>query len=456
MTTLTIDIPGFRGTTVEPGDPDYDEARAVYNGSIDRRPRLVARCVDVADVIAAVGTARDHGLTIAVRGGGHNAAGLGVWDDALVVDLSPMRAVHVDPQERTVRVEGGATWGDVDHATHPFGLAVPSGFVSSTGVGGLTLGGGVGYLTRQFGLTIDSLLAVDVVLADGTLVTADADRHPDLFWAVRGGGGNFGVVTSFVYRGHPVGDVIGGPMLFDFDRAAEVMRAWDRFLADAPEDLDGWFGFISVPPVDAFPAELHGRTMAAIVWCINGSAERADELLAPMRALGPAVDGVGPLPFPVLQSVFDGLFPKGLQWYWRADFVDELTDEAIAVHLEHARRLPTPQSTMHLYPVDGAAHRVGPHETAFSHRQARYAQVIVGVDPDPAKLDAIRSWTRAYHDALHPFSAGGGYVNMLQDDEGADRVRASYRDNFPRLVEVKRRYDPANLFRVNANIPPDA
>jgi FAD/FMN-containing dehydrogenase len=454
MTTLLESIPGFRGTTIGPDDPDYDEARAVYNGSIDRRPRLVARCVDVADVIAAVGAARERGLTLAVRGGGHNAAGLGVWDDALVVDLSAMRAVHVDPQERTVRVEGGATWGDVDHATHPFGLAVPSGFVSTTGVGGLTLGGGIGYLSRQFGLTVDSLLAVDVVLADGTLVTADAQRHPDLFWAVRGGGGNFGVVTSFVFRGHPVHDVVGGPMLFDLDRAAVVMRAWDSFLADAPESLDGWFGFISVPPVDAFPAELHGRTVCAIVWCFTGPADEADALLAPMRALEPTVDGVGPLPFPVLQSVFDALFPKGLQWYWRADFVDELTDEAIAVHLEHARRLPTPQSTMHLYPIDGAAGRVGRNETAFSHRQARYAQVIVGVDPDPANLDAIRSWARQYHDALHPFSAGGGYVNMLMDDEGADRVEASYRDNFPRLVEVKRRYDPANLFRVNANIPP--
>ena len=453
--TTRIDVPGFRGLLIEPGDPGFDEARAVYNGAIDRSPRLVARCVDVADVMAAVTTARERGLTLAVRGGGHNAGGLGVWDDALVVDLSEMRAVHVDPAERVVRVEGGATWGDVDHATHPFGLAVPSGFISTTGVGGLTLGGGIGYLSRQFGLTIDSLLAADVVLADGTMVTADAERHPDLFWALRGGGGNFGVVTSFTFRAHPVRDVVGGPMFFDVDRAAEVMRAWDRFLDDAPDSLDGWFGFVAVPPAPDFPTELHGRTVAAIIWCYNGPAEDAEVLLAPMRALGPVLDGVGPVPWPALQSIFDPLFPAGLQWYWKADFVNELTDEAIAIHVEHGSRLPTPQSTMHLYPVSGAAQRVDGTETAYAHRQAKYAQVIVGVDPDPARLDEMTAWARNYHDALHPHSAGGGYVNMMMDDEGPDRVRASYGDNFARLADVKRRYDPENAFHVNQNISPD-
>jgi FAD/FMN-containing dehydrogenase len=444
----------FRGELIEPGDAGYDDARAVYNGMIDRHPRLIARCVDTADVIAAVNLARESGTLLAVRGGGHNAGGLGVWDDALVVDLSAMRSVHVDPAAGTVRVEGGATWGDVDHATHPFGLAVPSGFISTTGVGGLTLGGGLGYLTRQYGFTVDSLLSADLVLADGSFVTASNDEHPDLFWAIRGGGGNFGAVTSFQFRGRPVRDVVGGPTLFPLDRGAEILRFWDRFIAEAPEDINGWFGFLTVPPVDPFPPELQLQKMCGIVWCANCDPDRAQELLAPVRDLQPALDGVMELPFPALQSVFDALYPKGQQWYWRADFVEELTDEAIAIHLEHAAQLPTPQSTMHLYPIDGAAHRVRNGDTAFSYRDARYGQVIVGVDPDPANNERMSAWTRDYHDALHPHSAGGAYVNMMMHDEGPDRVRASYRDNYDRLVEVKRRYDPANLFRVNQNIAP--
>jgi FAD/FMN-containing dehydrogenase len=444
----------FRGELIEPGDAGYDDARAVYNGMIDRHPRLIARCVDTADVIAAVNLARESGTLLAVRGGGHNAGGLGVWDDALVVDLSAMRSVHVDPAGGIVRVEGGATWGDVDHATHPFGLAVPSGFISTTGVGGLTLGGGLGYLTRQYGFTVDSLLSADVVLADGTFVTASNDEHPDLFWAICGGGGNFGAVTSFQFRGRPVRNVVGGPTLFPLDRGAEILRFWDRFIAEAPEDINGWFGFLTVPPVDPFPPELQLQKMCGIVWCANCEPDRAQELLAPVRDLQPALDGVMELPFPALQSVFDALYPKGQQWYWRADFVDELTDEAIEIHLEHAAQLPTPQSTMHLYPIDGAAHRVRNSDTAFSYRDARYGQVIVGVDPDPANNDRMSAWTRDYHDALHPHSAGGAYVNMMMHDEGPDRVRASYRDNYDRLVEVKRRYDPANLFRVNQNIAP--
>jgi FAD/FMN-containing dehydrogenase len=444
----------FRGELIEPGDAGYDEARAVYNGMIDRHPRLIAQCVDAADVIAAVNLARESGTLLAVRGGGHNAGGLGVWDDALVVDLSTMRSVHVDPAAGTVRVEGGATWGDVDHATHPFGLAVPSGFISTTGVAGLTLGGGIGYLTRQHGYTIDSLLSADVVLADGSFVTASEDEHPDLFWALRGGGGNFGAVTSFEFRGRPVRNVVAGPTLFPLDRAAEVLRFWDEFIAQAPEDINGWFGFLTVPPVDPFPPELQLQKMAGIVWCANCEPARAQELLAPVRAMKPALDGIMEMPFPALQSAFDALYPKGEQWYWRADFVDELTDEAIAIHLEHAKDLPTPQSTMHLYPIDGAAHRVGNGDTAFAYRGARYGQVIVGVDPDPANNERMTAWARAYHDALHPHSAGGAYVNMMMHDEGPDRVRASYRGNYDRLVEIKRRYDPANLFRVNQNIAP--
>ena len=301
MATITADaalVPdefraAFRGELVEPGNLGYDEARAVYNAMIDRRPRLIARCADAADVIAAVGLARETGTPLAVRGGGHNAGGLGVWDGALVVDLGAMRGVRVDPVAGIVRAEGGATWGDVDHATHAFGLAVPSGIISTTGVGGLTLGGGLGHLTRGFGLTIDNLLSADVVLADGSLVTASADEHPDLFWALRGGGGNFGVVTSFEFRGRPVRNVVGGPTLFGLDRAAEVMRWWDGFIAQAPEELNGWFAFLTVPPADPFPPELHLQKMCGIVWCYSGPAEQADEVFAPVREMVPALDGIG-------------------------------------------------------------------------------------------------------------------------------------------------------------------
>jgi FAD/FMN-containing dehydrogenase len=453
--TARVDVPDFRGVLIEPGDADYDSARAVYNGNIDRRPRVIAQCMDVADVIAAVRSARERGLTIAVRGGGHHAAGLGVWDDALVIDLSRMRAVHVSPDDRVITVEGGATWGDVDHACHPFGLSVPSGFISSTGVGGLTLGGGVGYLTRQFGFTVDSLIAADVVLADGSFVTADAEHHADLFWALRGGGGNFGVVTAFTFRGRPVRDVIGGPMFFDFAASSTVMQAWNEFIGSAPEQLDGWFGFLTVPDVDAFPDELRNQKVCAIVWCYNGSQDEADALLAPMRALDPVLDGVGPLPFPAMQSMFDAIFPAGLQWYWRADFVDDLTEDAVAVHLDYAARMPTAFSTMHLYPIDGAAHRIGVQDTAFPHRGSRYAQVIVGVDPDPANVDMMRDWVRAYHDALRPYAAKGGYANMLNADEIGERIEETYQGNLDRLVQVKQTYDPDNTFHINANIAPD-
>jgi len=447
----------LRGELVGPGDDAYDTARRVHNGMIDRYPRLIARCRDVADVIAAIDFGRDHGLPIAIRSGGHSAPGYGTGDDGLVIDLSPMKGLHVDPAARTVRVETGCTWGDVDHATHAFGLATPSGFVSTTGVGGLTLGGGIGHLSRRFGLTIDSLLSADLVLADGSVVTVSADERPDLFWAIRGGGGNFGVATSFLYRLHPVDVVYAGPMLWPIDRATDVMRWYRDFIPQAPEDLSGFFAFLNVPPGPPFPEELWTRTVCGIVWCDTGPLAAAEERFAPIRsALGaPVVDLVGPLPFPALQSLFDPLLPAGIQSYWRADFAAALTDEAIDRHVEHGSRLPTLLSTMHLYPMDGAVRRVGRNDTAFSYRDTAWLETIVGFDMDPANADAIRDWTVAYWDALHPLSEAGAYVNFMMD-EGADRVRATYRDNFDRLVEVKDRYDPTNLFRVNQNIRPTA
>jgi FAD/FMN-containing dehydrogenase len=444
----------LRGELIRPSDPGYESARRVYNGMIDRRPALVARCIDAADVIAAVRFAGEHGLDLAIRGGGHNGAGLGTCDGGLVVDLSPMRGVIVDPPSATAWVAGGCVLGDVDHATHPFGLALPSGFISTTGVGGLTLGGGIGHLSRRFGLTIDSLLGADVVLADGTLVHADEEHHPDLFWALRGGGGNFGVVTSFQFRLHPVSTVVAGPMLWEMDRASEIMAAYRDLMWDAPRELNGFFAFLAVPPAPPFPEHLWLRPMCGVVWCGADGAAATEQVLNRARALAPVLDGVQSMPLPMLQSAFDAFYPPGLQWYWRADFVSQLDDEAIHRHVEQAADLPTPLSTMHLYPIDGAVHQVGPEDTAFRFREARFAEVIVGVDPDPAGVEAIRSWAVRYWEALHPFSVGGGaYVNFLMD-EGEDRIRATYGANYPRLAEIKRRYDPANLFHLNQNIRP--
>ncbi len=445
----------FRGELFRPGDGGYDEARRLYNGMIDKRPALIARCADASDVVAAVNFGRDQGLTIAVRGGGHSGAGLGSVDGGLMIDLSAMRAVDVDPARREVRVQGGCVWNDVDKATSPHGLAVPTGFISSTGVGGLTLGGGLGYLTRRYGLTIDNLLAVDIVLADGRFITTSATEHADLFWAVRGGGGNFGVVTSFLFRGQPAGPTVyGGPIFWPLEHTTTVMRFWRDLMLTGPEEINGWFGFHTVPPVDMFPAEHHLKKMAVVTWCYTGDLEQAEELFRPIRDVAPAaIDFAGPIPLPTLQSLFDGLYPPGLQWYWNADFVTELTDEAIELHLQYARQLPSVHSTMHLYPINGAAHRVGRNDTAWSYREANFAQVIVGVDPDPANNARTIAWSKEYWRTLHPHSAGGAYVNMMMD-EGTDRVRASYRDNYPRLAQIKAQYDPDNLFHVNQNIKP--
>ncbi len=451
---MTPESMHLRGELIQPADANYESARKVYNGMIDKRPALIARCVDVADVIACVNFARENGMLTAIRGGSHNGGGLGTCDGGLVIDLSRMKGVRVDPAAKTVRAEGGCTWGDVDHVTHAFGMATPSGILSTTGVGGLTLGGGIGHLSRKCGLSIDNLLAVDIVLADGRFVTASADANQDLFWAVRGGGGNFGVVTSFLFRLHPVKMVYAGPTFWPLEQAAEVMRAYRRFIVDAPEDVNGFFAFLVVPPVPIFPEPLHGKKMCGIVWCCTGPADKAEEALKPMLKVGkPAFHGVGSMPHPALQSFFDPLFPAGLQWYWRADFVKELSDAAIAVHVKHGSAVPTAHSTMHLYPINGAVHRVGKNDTAFNYRDVVWAEVIVGVDPDPANAAKITAWTKEYWEALHPYSAGGAYVNFMMD-EGQDRIKATYGDNYERLVAIKKKYDPANFFRVNQNIRP--
>jgi hypothetical protein len=446
---------GLRGELLQPGSQGYDTARKVYNGMIDRRPALIARCRDAADVIASVRFAGEVGMLTAVRGGGHNAGGLGICDDGLVIDLSAMNGVRVDPRAKTIRVEGGCAWGDVDHAAHAFGLATPSGTISTTGVAGLTLGGGIGHLTRKCGLTIDNLMAADMVLADGRFVTASPEENPDLFWAIRGGGGNFGIVTSFLFRGHPVHTVFAGPTLWELDRAPEVLQRYGEFIHDAPEEINGFFAFLTVPPGPPFPEPLHNRKMCGVVWCYAGTPDRFEEVFRPVRRFpAPAFELVGPMPYPALQSMFDGLYPPGHQWYWKADFVRELGDEAIRLHVEHGSKLPTPQSTMHLYPINGAAHRVGGDATAWSYRDATWAEVIVGVDPDPANNDRLVRWANACWNALHPHSAGGAYVNFMMHDEGQERVKATYRNHYDRLAQVKALYDPENFFRVNQNILP--
>ena len=444
----------LRGALIQPGDAGYDEARKVYNAMIDKKPRMIAKCADVADVIACVNFARENKLLLAVRGGGHNAGGLGIADDAFVIDLAPIKYTLVDPKAGTVTVGGGCTWADVDYATHAFGMAVPTGIISTTGVGGLTLGGGIGHLTRKCGLTIDNLLSADVVLASGKSVKASASENPDLFWALRGGGGNFGVVTAFTFKLNKVDIVYAGPMLYELSDAAEVMKWYRKFIVNAPDELNGWFAFLTVPPGPPFPENLHLKKMCGIIWCCTEPQAKAQEMFKPIRAFKkPALDFVGPMPQPVLNSMFDAIYPPGLQWYWRADFVNELSDDAIAQHVRFAQTMPTMHSTMHMYPINGAAARVGKTETAWNYRSANWSQVMVGVDPDPANKEKISKWAKDYFNALHPFSAGGAYVNFMMD-EGEERVKATYGDNYQRLAEIKAKYDPTNLFRVNQNIKP--
>jgi FAD/FMN-containing dehydrogenase len=444
----------FEGELIGPGDASYAEARALFNAMIDKRPAVIARCASPAEVAGVTAFARAHDLPLAVRGGGHNGGGLGSVDDGVVADLSLLRAVAVDAGARTVRVGGGATWADVDAATHEHGLAVPCGIISTTGVGGLTLGGGIGHLTRGYGLTIDNLLAAQIVLADGELVTASADENAELFWAVRGGGGNFGVVTEFTFRAHPVSDVVGGPTFWPLEQTDELLAAYREYLPTLPRNATGFFCFHTVPPGPPFPEEIHLRKVCGIVWCIVGSDEEAAEAMAPMLAVAPPLmQGAGRVPLPGLNSAFDGLYGPGDQWYWRADFVNEIPDEAITRNAQWNEKMPSWKSGSHIYPIDGAAHDVGPDETPWAYRDTRWSQVIIGVDPDPASAPALRDWTVGYWEELHPYSAGGAYVNFMMD-EGQERVKATYGDNYDRLARAKATYDPENVFRVNQNIQP--
>jgi hypothetical protein len=445
---------GFGGEVIGSDDAGYDVARALFNAMIDKRPAVIARCTSPADVASVVGFARAHGLPLAVRGGGHNGGGLGSVDEGVVADLSPMRAVSVDPGTRRVRVAGGCTWADVDAATHEHGLAVPCGVISTTGVAGLTLGGGLGHLTRGHGLTIDNLVAAEVVLANGERVTASADENPDLFWALRGGGGNFGVVTEFVFEAHPVRDVVGGPTFWPIEQTSEMLAAYREYQPTLPRNASGFFCFHTVPPGPPFPEEIHMRKVCGIVWCVVGSDEEAEQAMAPMLAVAPPLmHGVGRMPLPALNSAFDGLYGPGDQWYWRADFVNEIPDEAIALNEEWNTKMPSWKSGSHIYPIDGAAHDIASADTPWAYRDAQWAQVIIGVDGDPASAPALRDWAVGYWEDLHPYSAGGAYVNFMMD-EGQARIKDTYRGNYERLARVKNAYDADNVFRINQNIEP--
>jgi FAD/FMN-containing dehydrogenase len=443
-----------RGEIVTPDDKGYDEARKVYNAMIDRRPAVIVRARGTEDVVAAVNFARESDLPVAVRGGGHSVPGFGTGDDAVVIDLLEMRAVEVDPERRTARAQGGTTWGGFNEATHEHGLATTGGIISTTGIGGLTLGGGIGYLSRGLGLSCDNLVGAEVVTADGRVLKASERENEDLFWALRGGGGNFGVVTSFEYGLHPVKEIYGGPMLFELSDAETVLRFYRDFIEDAPEELGGFPAWQIAPPLPFIPEDRHGEPFLIFVACWAGPVDEGEAALAPLREVAPVVaEHVGPMPYPALNSAFDALVPAGLQHYWKANFVKELTDDAIAAHLEHGPKVPVVNSTVHIYPINGACHRVAPDATAFAYRDATFATVIAGMWPDPADNDANIGWVRDFYEATAPLSEEGGYINFMAADD-QPRIEANYRQNYGRLVEVKRTYDPGNVFRLNQNIKP--
>jgi FAD/FMN-containing dehydrogenase len=456
MAGMTIETLRERvgGQVITPEDDEYEEARKVYNAMIDRRPRVIVRAAGVQDVAATVNFARENQLPLAVRGGGHSVPGFGTVDDGVVVDLSLMREVTVNPDDRTARAKGGATWGDLNDATHEHGLAAPGGLVSTTGIGGLTLGGGIGYLARGFGLSCDNVVSAQVVTADGRTVVASEHENDDLFWAIRGGSGNFGVVTEFQYRLHPVKDVYAGPMFFELSAATDLLRWYREFIIDAPEELGMFPAYQIAPPLPFIPEDRHGDTLMAVVACWAGPVEEGERALQPLHAVAPVVaEHVEAMPFPALNSAFDALYPPGLQHYWKTSFATELTDEAIEAHLEHGPKVPVVNSTMHLYSINGAVQRVAPDATAFAYRDAMFLTNIAGMWPDPAQNEDNIRWVRDYYEALAPHSEEGGYVNFMSGDD-QDRIRATYRGNYDRLVEIKRQYDPGNLFRVNQNIKP--
>jgi FAD/FMN-containing dehydrogenase len=443
-----------RGEIVLPGDAAYDEARSVWNGMIDRRPALIARCADTSDVIAAVGFARSEGLTVAVRGGGHNVAGNATCDGGLVVDLSPMKGVRIDAEARTVRAQGGLTWGELDAETQAVGLATTGGLVTSTGIAGFTLGGGIGWLMRKHGLACDNLISAEVVTADGQVVRASETENPELLWGLRGGGGNFGVVTEFEFGLHPVSQVLGGLVAWPADAARDVLRFWREWVSDTPDELCTMAAFLYAPPEPFVPPEVQGTPIFAIA-CFHLDPEgSAEDDLQPLRDLGPAVDVIGPMPYSAIQGMFDGGVPRGSRNYWRSEYLDTLTDEAIDAILSHTDRIPAPLGQVHIHQLGGAMSRVPAGATAFGNRDTGFLMNYIGLWLDPADDDGNTAWVRSASEAVRPYGTGARYVNFLAD-EGEAGVRSAYEaETFTRLQALKVRYDPTNFFHLNQNIKP--
>lgn len=447
----------FRGPIFQPEQPGYDEARSVWNGMIDKKPALITRCRTTADVVECVRFARREDLTVAVRGGGHNIAGHAVCNDGLVIDLSSMRSVEVDPDNQTARVGPGAVWADVDQQTQAFGLAVPGGLVSSTGVAGLTLGGGFGWLSRKFGLTCDCLLSAEVVTADGRRIKASEAENPDLFWGLRGGGGNFGVVTSFEFQLHEVGpEVLSGLLLYRLEDAPGVIRHYREVMAGAPDELSCYLLFRPAPPAPFLPKEIHGRPILALVMCYAGDPAAGEEATRPLRRFGePLADKVAPRPYTEFQQISDAKWQPGFRDYWKAAYLEGLSDDAIDTLVRFAETIPTSLTDFKIAHFEGAVSRKPSDYTAFPHRQAPFVININTRWEDPAEDEAHIAWTRELFEAIQPFSTGGAYVSFL-GEEGQDRVKAAFGENYERLVEVKTKYDPENFFRLNQNILPKA
>jgi FAD/FMN-containing dehydrogenase len=446
----------LRGSLVLPGEPDYDEVRAIWNAMVDRRPALVVRAAGAADAILAVGFAREHGLSLAVRGGGHNIAGNAVTEGGLMLDLSRMRSVRVDPAARTARVEPGATLAEFDREAQAFGLATPLGINSTTGVAGLTLGGGFGWLSRKHGLTVDNLLSADIVTADGRLLHASAEENDDLFWAVRGGGGNFGVVTSFEYQLHPIGpQVLAGLIVHPFAQAKELLEGYRRFVASAPDEVTAWVVLRKAPPLPFLPAEWHGKNVLVFAVCAVGDVVAAERALAPLRSLGrPIADVVGAVPFAEWQTAFDPLLTPGARNYWKSHDFKTLEDGLLRVLVESAERLPTPESEIFLASVGGAINRRAPDATAYPHRDVEFVINVHTRWRDSADDRAHIGRTRELFDAAAPFATGGVYVNFMPEDDHGRVQNGAYGVNYARLARIKSKYDPTNLFRMNQNITP--
>ena len=440
--------PTFSGVLLRPDDDGYDDARRIHNGLIDKRPGLIARCRGTADIVAAVELARDSGLEVSVRGGGHNVAGRAVTNGGAMIDLSLMKGIHVDPGARTVRAQGGVTWREFNRETAVHGLATTGGVISTTGVAGLTLGGGLGWLLGKYGLSADNLVSIELVTAAGDVLTVTAEEHPDLFWALRGGGGNFGIASSFEFRAHPLRNVRGGLAAYPFTAARQVLRFYRDFSASVPDELTVFAALVHAPDGSGVP-------LAALIVCHCGSPAQAEKDLRPLVEFGtPALVQIGPMPYPAMNMILDDAFPRGALNYWKSSFLRSLDDDAIGTMIDRFAACPSPMTGIVLEHFHGAVTRVGATDTAVPHRDPGYNFLIASVWTDPATTDQNIAWTRAAYDAMGPHVARRRYVNYLDDDEPTDAVRSAYGPNYARLVEIKRRYDPANLFRMNQNIAP--